>query len=109
MSEVKYFRASARGSHVNNAGEPRWEDTKLVVAEMARGNLIKALVNRPGIAYINYDGREKTVTDHGKFYEYNGEEDIVFTAPDPDTDGRRGKWRGTITASITSGFNVSTE
>jgi hypothetical protein len=97
---TKTFSTDLYGEHEGR--HPSMGDLKNSLTEGVKGALVKVIAERPGTAYVDYGGRSKTVTAHGKLYDDVSAEELTF-GPD-GSDTKPGHWRGWTTAHLKATF-----
>ncbi|KAG0196128.1 hypothetical protein BGX28_010535, partial [Mortierella sp. GBA30] len=77
-----------------------------VAVNEAKDQAFGRVCDIPGTAYVDCDGRRKTLADHGKMYISNNEDTFVFSDEDAHSDADGG-WNGTVTVTYAISFDVS--
>lgn len=98
---TKTFSTDLYGEHQGR--HPSMDDLKNSLSERVKLALVKLISERPGTAYVDYDGRTATVAAHGKLYDSVSAEELTF-GPD-GSNSSNGRWKGWTAAHLKADFH----
>ncbi|KAJ5725760.1 uncharacterized protein N7483_007117 [Penicillium malachiteum] len=99
--DTKAFKTDLYGEHEGR--HPSMQDLKNRLSSDIKVNLADIIAERPGTAYVDYDGITRKVAEHGRLYDDAFDENITFGPDGSDTISSR--WKGWTTAHIKTTFH----
>ncbi|EAU30331.1 predicted protein [Aspergillus terreus NIH2624] len=100
-SNTKTFYADLYGEHEGR--HPSMGDLKNRLAVDVKKKMVDVIADRPGTAYVDYQGETRRVADHGKLYDDASGEELTFGPDGSNTNP--GHWKGWTTAHLRTTFH----